>query len=105
MHVYADKQQQAVALAQQVSEQLATAIQKNGKASLAVPGGTTPAPFLQALARSALDWNQVYITLSDERQVEADNDRSNARLLRDHFLDRAAAHFQPLFAGDASAAA
>lgn len=101
---YSDKQQQATALAQLVAGQLSAAIQKSGKAALAVPGGTTPAPFLQALAQSALNWSNVYITLSDERQVDADHERSNARLLRNNFLNRAAAHFQPLFAGDASAA-
>lgn len=104
MNEYADKQQQAVALAHVVAEQLETAVRDSGRAALAVPGGTTPAPFLQALAQSGLNWSDVYITLSDERQVDADNERSNAKLLRDNFLDRAAAHFQPLFAGDAGTA-
>ncbi|MEZ5538085.1 MAG: 6-phosphogluconolactonase [Thiolinea sp.] len=98
---YADKQQQAILLADAVAEQLDSALNKTGKASLAVPGGTTPAPFLQALASRPLNWDNICITLSDERQVDADNERSNAKLLRDNFLDHAAAKFQPLFAGDA----
>lgn len=95
---YKDRQQQANYLAIAVAEQLRTAIKAGKKAALAVPGGTTPAPFLQALAGQELDWKQVGITLGDERQVPADNERSNAKLLQDNFLHAVPdARFQPLY--------
>lgn len=98
---------QATALAEQVAAQLQTALHARGRATLAVPGGTTPAPFLRALAQHALDWTKVVITLTDERQVPADHERSNARLLRENFLQQgaAAARFLPLFSGESDEAA
>lgn len=98
---YKDRQQQAGYLAATVADQLRTALAAGDKASLAVPGGTTPAPFLQALAAQDVDWSQVGITLGDERQVPADNERSNAKLLRDNFLHAVPkVNFQPLFSQD-----
>lgn len=95
---YPSRLEQAAALAMQVADQLHAAIQANGKASLAVPGGTTPAPFLQALAGIRLDWQRVCVTLTDERQVDMDHERSNAKLLADNLLQRVAGvRFLPLF--------
>lgn len=85
---YIDRQQQAQMLARLVAGQLQAAIDHKGRACLAVPGGTTPAPFLQALAACTVDWAKVTMTLTDERQVPADHERSNAKLLRDNFLER-----------------
>ncbi|MEZ5448602.1 MAG: 6-phosphogluconolactonase [Thiolinea sp.] len=98
LQVYSSRSAQAEALGMLVADQLHAAIEAQGHASLAVPGGTTPAPFMQALARTRLDWLHVRITLTDERQVAADHERSNALLLRSHLLDAVPqAHFQPLF--------
>lgn len=98
---YTHREQQADRLAGLVGGQLQTALQQNGVAKLAVPGGTTPAPFMQALAHADLDWSHVHVTLTDERQVPADNARSNAKLLRENFLEQGAeAQFHGLFDGD-----
>ena len=95
---YKDHEQQANYLATTVAKQLGDALTTNNKAALAVPGGTTPAPFLNALSRQALDWQQVSITLGDERQVPAENERSNAKLLQDNFLHAVPdVRFQPLY--------
>ncbi len=96
---YKDRQQQASYLATAVAGQLNAALAAGNKASLAVPGGTTPAPFLQALSVQSLAWQQVNITLGDERQVPAEHERSNAKLLRDNFLYAVPeVKFQPLYA-------
>ncbi|MGB1011460.1 MAG: 6-phosphogluconolactonase [Thiolinea sp.] len=98
---YKDRQQQADYLAVVVADQLRIAREANNKAALAVPGGTTPAPFLQALARQTLDWQSVFITLGDERQVPADHERSNAKLLQENFLRAVPeVNFQPLYRED-----
>ncbi len=78
-------------LADLVAAQLATAIADKGKATLAVPGGTTPGPFLEALSNADLNWSKVKVMLTDERFVPESSDRSNTRLLRGTLFQNAAA--------------
>ncbi|MGF1551566.1 MAG: 6-phosphogluconolactonase [Paracoccaceae bacterium] len=80
-------------LAGRVAADLAEAIGRNGVARLAVPGGEGPEPFLTALGETALDWERVVVTLTDERRVPLDHPRSNQRLVQ-----------RTLFAGGAAAA-
>lgn len=78
-------------LTDDVSEQLAEAITLRGRATLAVPGGTTPGPFLALLSKVDLDWSKVSVMLTDERFVPENSDRSNTRLLRETLLQNNAA--------------
>ena len=68
-------------------------------ASLFLPGGTTPAPFMEALARLPLPWAHICAAPGDERCVPPTSERSNERLIRRHLLQgpAAAARFAPLF--------
>ena len=86
-------------LASVVSEQLEIALNLQGRATIAVPGGTTPAPFFEQLRQCDLDWANVSVMLTDERFVPETSDRSNTRLLFETFLrDRAAAAtYVPLY--------
>ena len=90
-----------VELAEAVAEDLRRALAARGRASLAVPGGTTPGPFLKALSRLDLDWSQVAVTLTDERWLPPDHERSNQRLVTGTLLRNgaAAAGFLPLYGG------
>lgn len=94
------------ALAERVAEDLADAIAARGRARLAVPGGTTPGPFLEALGAADLDWERVAVTLTDERWVPTSDPRSNQGLLaRTLFRGRAAAaEFVPLYGASAEPA-
>lgn len=74
------------ALANRVATDLHAALAEKGRAALAVPGGTTPGPFLTALAAEDLDWSAITVTLTDERQVPSDSERSNARLVRETLI-------------------
>jgi 6-phosphogluconolactonase len=96
---YPDRATLMQALADTVSAELAAGIATNGRASLAVPGGTTPAPFLAALTHADLPWRQVSILLTDERFVPETSDRSNTRLVRETLLrgNAGAAHFIPFY--------
>ncbi len=87
-------------LAHCVGQQLETALSAKTHATLAVPGGTTPAPFFERLRQNPLDWKNIRVTLTDERFVPETSDRSNTRLLRQTlFQDYAAdAQFIPLYA-------
>ena len=91
----------AGALARYVAEQLRQAVQRRGRALLVVSGGSTPVPFFEALSGQPLDWNEVCVTLADERWVDAAHPDSNERLVRLHLLkDQAgAARFMPLYNG------
>jgi 6-phosphogluconolactonase len=88
----------AEALAQDVADELARAIEAKGKATLAVSGGSTPKLFFEKLSEIDIAWPRVSVTLVDERQVPETSERSNARLVRQHLLRNkaASAHFIPL---------
>ena len=88
----------AAALAERVSEVIRYAVHARHRASLLVPGGRTPVAVFERLRRLELAWEQVYISLTDERRVAEDDPQSNARLVREHLLRDAAAraHFHPL---------
>jgi len=69
-----------------VARALAEGVRARGAASLAVPGGRTPASFLSALGREPLTWARVVVTLTDERWVDPGAVDSNERLVRRHLL-------------------
>jgi 6-phosphogluconolactonase len=73
-------------------------IAAKGAASLALAGGSTPAPVYRLLSQAAVDWSRVTVTLTDERRVAADHPESNERMLRQTLLvgPAAAARFAPL---------
>ena len=78
-------------LAELVADQLRAAHTSKGRATLAVPGGTTPGPFLSALSEADLAWADVSVLPTDERLVSERSPRSNARLIRETLLQNAAA--------------
>jgi 6-phosphogluconolactonase len=96
---FADRERLAWNLASDVASALRAAIARNGKAVLAVSGGTTPTLFFDRLSEAGIPWQQVAVTLVDERQVPDTHVRSNARLVKAHLLQNkaAAANFLPLF--------
>lgn len=99
---FGDKDELALALADAVAENLNAGIAARGGAALAVSGGSTPARFFRALSqRTDIDWAKVTVTLVDERWVDEDSDRSNARLVKANLLQgpAAAATFVPLWRG------
>ena len=56
---------------------------------LVLAGGTTPRPAYELAAASRRDWSGVTVWPSDERCVPADDEWSNARLLRTALVERA----------------
>lgn len=81
----------AASLARRVAALLAGAIDARGGATLAVSGGSTPAPLFDALSQAPLDWAAVTVTQVDERWVDDDHPDANARLIRERLLQDAAA--------------
>jgi len=58
----------------------------NGRASLVVSGGTTPAQCFDELASFDIAWRDVDVVLSDERWVPASSPDSNENLVRSRLL-------------------
>ena len=97
---YPDREFLMLGLANVIAGQLADFLRREGRASLSVPGGTTPGPIFDTLSGVDLDWAQVAVFLNDERWVGEDSPRSNTRLLRERLLrgKAAAATLVPLYA-------
>lgn len=70
---------------------LMVALQSKPRASLSVPGGSTPGPVFDILAQTDLDWARVDVVLNDERWVGVENPRSNTKLLQERLLQNYAA--------------
>lgn len=98
-HDFADKLTLADKLARDIASKLDAAVKARGKASIAVSGGGTPKVMFAVLAEQEIDWSKVTITLVDERWVDEDNERSNARMVRSTLIAHEAhvASFLPLF--------
>lgn len=90
-NTFANGQDLAVQLAGDVATRLKKAIADNGRATLAVSGGSTPKLFFGELSKSDIAWENVTIILVDERFVAPDSSRSNERLVRDNLMVGSAA--------------
>jgi 6-phosphogluconolactonase len=88
---FPDREELFEAAAGRVAGELRAALAARGRASLAVPGGTTPGPFLQRLSAERLDWALVTVMPTDERCVNAGSPRLNEGLIRAALLQDAAA--------------
>ena len=104
-------------LARRASETIATQISQvldqRDRCRIALSGGSTPAKAYALLGQEHLPWERVDVVLGDERWVAADDESSNARMLRNTLFDggpgaSASFHAVPtveLSDADASAAA
>lgn len=79
---YASRELMMVAAAGIIAGQLQEHVDKSGRATLAVPGGTTPGPLFDALATADIDWASITVMLTDERWVSEGSARSNTALVR-----------------------
>lgn len=97
---YPDRELLMLGLADRIASELAAALHAEGRASLSVPGGTTPGPVFDILSGVGLDWANVAVFLNDERWLGEDSPRSNTRLLKERLLvdKAAAAQLIPLYA-------
>jgi 6-phosphogluconolactonase len=83
---YTDRAVLAAAIASHIADRLKTTIAETGRASLVVPGGTTPIAVFNFLSEKSLPWEFVTIIPCDERWVPVDHPDSNERLVRQHLL-------------------
>jgi 6-phosphogluconolactonase len=83
---YPDREMLMLGLADIIAGQLGDFLRRDGRATLSVPGGTTPGPIFDTLSGVDLDWANVAVVLNDERWVPESSDRSNTRLLRQRLI-------------------
>lgn len=97
----------AARIADLIALQLACGVAERGLATMALSGGSTPAPLYRALAERDADWPNIAATLVDERMTPPGSAGSNETFLRTTLLTGAAAsiRFTPLFSHATPAAA
>ncbi len=87
---YEDAAEMAGAVAGDVQFVIESAIEARGAAVIALPGGRTPAPIYDRLAKAKLDWKRVTIVPTDERVVPLGDPMSNVTMIAKAFLPRGA---------------
>lgn len=83
---YPDSEALMMNLAQRIANQLESILHHEDRATLAVPGGTTPGPVFDELSAVHMPWDRVDVVLTDERWVPEASERSNTALLRRRLL-------------------
>lgn len=86
MHTFSSQDDLIEALSQSIVRQLRVAIDKKGKASLLVSGGSTPKPLFKKLRETPLAWEKVNVGLCDERWVSPSSEDSNENLVKTYLL-------------------
>ena len=89
----------ALAAAEAIADWLHAGLSENARASFVGTGGSSPGPVYDLLSTLPLPWEQISVTLSDERWVRPTSPDSNERQLRERLMvgEAAAARFVPLW--------
>lgn len=87
MDIYKNRESASLAAAEQIAQTLQQAVSRQGSSSLAVSGGLTPMRCLTLLGQQSLPWQQIGITLTDERDAPLGHCDRNETMLRDTLLD------------------
>ncbi len=85
-YFYSDAEAMTSALLDVCASTISGAVGQRGRASLLLSGGRTPEPLYRRLGEMSLPWNEVSLALVDERWVGEDDERSNARFLRESLM-------------------
>ena len=81
-----DPQELARRAAQTIASAIDLSLDQRDRAQIALSGGTTPAVAYGLLGQQHLPWDRVDVLLGDERWVDAADEASNARMLRNTLL-------------------
>ncbi len=86
------------AIARWLEQRLTDALaQSSGEIAITVPGGSTPFPIFERLAKAPLDWHRIAVWPGDDRIVAEDHPASNIGRIR-AILEPAGARIVPLVA-------
>lgn len=91
LHSFPDRDTLIAELTTTIAGLLSAGIAQNGRASLAVSGGSTPVQLFKSLSKADLPWQNVDICLVDERWVDPSDPDSNENLVKTELLQNRAA--------------
>lgn len=86
LHTFQSQDALIEVLSKSIIDQLQEAIDKKGKASLLVSGGSTPKPLFKKLSEASVAWEKVSIGLCDERWIPSLDKNSNENLVKTYLL-------------------
>jgi len=78
-------------VAKRCALQLTRGVEKQGRASFIVPGGSTPGPVFERLSKMSILWHNVLVSPSDERWISTEHEASNQKLIEQTLLINQAA--------------
>ena len=91
LKIFSNPEELSQFAARQFSELAQEAVDRNGRFSVALTGGSSPKRLYQILASSPykeqIPWQKVHIFWGDERYVPIEDDRSNAKMAFDTLLN------------------
>lgn len=102
VRVFADLDELSRAAAEAATATIASAVERAGRCSLVLSGGSTPRAFYGMLAsdfRDRIPWEHVHLFWGDERFVPASDPNSNYRMAREALLDHIScppSHIHPM---------
>lgn len=74
------------ALLEDLTSQMQSHLAENTSLSIALAGGNTPKQFYSRLSEVSLPWENIKVTLTDERWVDTDHVDSNQKMIRETLL-------------------
>lgn len=86
IEVYEDVHAASAAAAMAIADWLAAGLAENDRASFIATGGRSPGEVYDLLSTIPLPWEQISVTLSDERWVAPTSPDSNERLVRERLM-------------------
>lgn len=89
-HKFKKQEDLVTALTQSIVKNLQEAIEKYGKASLIVSGGSTPKPLFKKLRQVPIAWEKVTVGLCDERWLPFLHEESNENFVKRYLLQEQA---------------
>jgi 6-phosphogluconolactonase len=76
----------AIACGDAMLARITAARDSNGRASIAISGGSSPKPMFAHMAATAFDWKGVHIFFVDERSVPPTDSASNYKMAYEHLI-------------------
>ncbi|AEW02727.1 6-phosphogluconolactonase [Niastella koreensis] len=92
LHIYKTPEEVSHALAEWITTNIETTLQKQDRFTWVVTGGNSPKLLYDLLAaapyRDRIDWSKMHIFWGDERAVPFDDSRNNAKMTYEHLLNK-----------------
>src|SRR5438105_10382453 len=91
LHLHKDTNELSHAVADWMEDYIASTLEKKGRFTIALSGGSTPQKLHTILAASPykekIDWTNMHIFWGDERAVPFDDERNNAGMAYETLLN------------------